>query len=176
MLEQLRFHGLRYRLGLAICSELRQIANAALNAGIYSLSIVDAALDAEERLGEIGPAFEKALSELAVTLPESREECCWEALRHYIKQIANKEVKPLTGLGGVMEVYMGCLQLFEHSKHYVGDSHDIHELIGAYWGYDDLFERPQEITYNELAGEEAVLALDVDVVESCRAWLSKHAV
>lgn len=72
MLEQLRFHGLRYRLGLATCSELRHIADAAL--------------------------------------------------------------------------------------------------------YDLLFERPQEITYRELAGEAACLELNADVINTCKIWLNKHAV
>ena len=175
MLVQLRFHGLRYRLGLATWLELRQVADAALNAGIYSPSLVDAALDAERNLWEIGSAFEKALIELGLALPESQEECCWKVLTHYINQIANKEVKPLTGLKGVMEVYRVC-QLYERSKDYVGDSHGIHELIGAYWGYDEIFERPQEVTYENLSGEKAVLALDAEVIEMSRVWLREYSV
>ncbi|MEM8543927.1 MAG: hypothetical protein AAGF66_08050 [Cyanobacteria bacterium P01_H01_bin.119] len=175
MLTQLRFHGLRHRLGLATCSELRQIADSALEAGIYSPSLVDAALDAEEELWEIGTAFEKALTELGITLPTSQEECCWEILSHHIEQIANKEVEPLKGLEELMKVYRGC-QIHEQSKDYVGDSHDIHYLVGAYWGYDELFERPQEITYKELKAEAAFLELDADVINMCKVWLGKHAV
>ncbi|MBD2038337.1 hypothetical protein H6F76_25625 [Leptolyngbya sp. FACHB-321] len=173
MLGQLRFYGLRYRLGLATSYELRQIADSALNAGLYSPSILDAALDAEERLEEVGTAFEKALNELSVTLPESREECCWEILRHSIKQIASQEVKPFTGLKEIIEVYYGCQDVI-HSNYYVGDSYDIHYLIGAYWGCVELFERPQEVTYKELAGKEAILAFGIDVVGNCKSWLDKH--
>lgn len=173
MLVQLRFHGLRYRLGLATSSELRQVANSALNTGIYSHSLADAALDTEERLEEIGAAFEKALVELSITLPESREECCWEVLRYYIKQIASQEINPFAGLRGIIEVYYGLTDVI-HSNHYVGDSYDIHYLIGAYWGCVELFERPQEITYKELEGEKAVLALGVNVIENCQGWLNKY--
>ena len=175
MLTQLRFHGLRHRLGLATCSELRQIADSALEEEVYSPSLVDAALDAKEELWEIGTAFEKALTELEITLPTSQEKCCWEILSYHIEQIANEEVKPLTGLEGLMEVYRGC-QLQEQSKDYAGDSHDIHYLVGAYWGYDELFERPQEITYHKLTGEAAFLELDADVISMCKVWLGKHAV
>ena len=175
MLSQLKFHGLRYRLGLATCSELRQTADAALNAEIYSPSLVDAALDAEECLWEIGAAFEQALDELGLMLSETRHECCWEVLRYCITQIANQGIEPLTGLNGVMEVYRGC-QLYGQSRHYVGDSHDIHELVGAYWSYGELLERPEEITHDGLAGEEAILALNADVIEMCKVWLGKHAV
>ena len=171
ILEQLRFHGLRFRLGLANCSELRQVADAALNAGIYSPSLVDAALDAEAWLWEIGIAFQKALSELSITLPDSKEECCWEVLRYHIEQIASQEIEPFTGLQGIMQVYYGCRDLIQ-SNHSVGDSHDIHELVGAYWSYDDLIEGPQEI----LTDEDTCLELDQAVVEICQAWLNKHSV
>ena len=163
-LEWLRFHGLRFRLGLANCSELRQVADAALNAGIYSPSLVDAALDAEEWLWEIGIAFQKALSELSITLSDSKEECCWEVLRYHIGQIASQEVEPFAGLKGIMQVYYGCQDLIQ-SDRYIGDSHDIHELIGAYWGYDDLIEGNQEIKTDQ----DKCIELDQAVVEICRA-------
>lgn len=166
----MRLHGLRYRLGLATWFELREAADTALNAGIYSPSLVDAALDADECLWEIGTAFEKALHELGLTLPESQEECCWEVLKHYIEQIENEEVEPVLGLKGVMEVYQGC-QLYDCSQYYAGDSHNIHELIGAYWSYHDLLEGYRN--FDELKDKGALLALDANVIESCKTWLSK---
>lgn len=173
MVSQLRFQGLRYRLGLANCIELRQTANEALDAGIYTPSLVDAALDVDERLYEIGAAFEKALAELEIVLPDSKEECCWALLHHHVNQIESGVTKPQPGLKGVMEVYYGC-NLYEQSTDYVGDSHDLSELIGAYWGYNDLFKRPQEVTYNDLSGEDAVSAFDSYVVVSCKIWLETH--
>ncbi len=171
-ISQLVFNGLRYRLGLTTCLELRQIADATLNAGIYSPSLVEAALDAEESLDKIGIAFEKALGELGLTLPNSQHECIWALLRHYIRQIADRDVEPITGLKGIMEVYWSC-QLFEQSKDYVGDSHDIHKLIGAYWEYGEIWERSQNATYCKLP-QEAISALDIIVIEDCRAWLNQH--
>ncbi len=173
MFSQLRFQGLRYRLGLAKWMELRLTSDEALDAGIYTPSLVDAALDADEWLHEIGAAFEKALQELEIVLPDSQEGCCWALLHHYISQIESGVVKPQLGLKGVMEVYYGC-NLYDRSTDYVGDSHDLSELIGAYWGYDDLLERPQYVTYNDLSGEEAVSAFDEYAVASCKTWLEKH--
>ena len=171
IVSYLVFNGLRYRLSLATCLELRQSADATLNAGIYSPSLVEAALDAEERLDRIGMAFEKALGELGLTLPNSQEECIWALLRHHIRQIADRDVKPVTGLKGIMEVYWNC-QLFEQSKNYVGDSHDVHKLIGAYWEYDEIFERSQNANYCKLS--QAISALDTTAVEECKVWLCKH--
>ncbi len=168
MLSQLRFQGLRYRLGFAKWSELRQVADAALNADIYTPSLVDAALDAGEWLHEIGPALEKALEALKITLPKSEDDCCWALLQCYISQIAGELTTPRAGLDGVMEVYDGC-NLYDRSIGYVGDSHDIHELIGAYWEYDDL------PTHNDLCGADAIAALDQRVVSLCARWLERHA-
>jgi hypothetical protein len=84
MLSQLRFQGLCHRLGLAKWPELRQVADEALNAEIYTPSLVDAAFDANEWLHEIGEAFEKALKALDIHLPKSKEECCWSLLHYYI--------------------------------------------------------------------------------------------
>jgi inactivated superfamily I helicase len=64
MLFQLKLHGLRYRLNLANRDELRLAAFTALNAGTCTPSLLEAALDAEDRLDEIGSAFEKTLQEL----------------------------------------------------------------------------------------------------------------
>jgi hypothetical protein len=172
-MSQLRFQGLRYRLGLASCLALRQAADAALNAGIYSPSLVDAALDADEHLSEIGSAFEKALDELAIRLPETLEDCCWALLQCHISQIASGETTVKAGLAGIMEVYYGC-NLYEQSNHYVGDSYDIHYLIGDYWGFDELIDVPG-VTYKEMSGQDASAALEADVVIECKAWLNKHA-
>jgi hypothetical protein len=173
MLSQLRFQGLRHRLGLAEWPELRQVADEALNAEIYTPSLVDAAFDANEWLYEIGAAFEKALKALEIYIPESKEECCWSLLHYHISQIESGVVQPQTGLKGVMEAFYGC-KLFDQSTNYVGDSHDIEAFICAYWGYDDLLERPQEVTYNDIAGEAAFLELDAYVLVSCKDWIEHH--
>ena len=158
MFSQLMSQGLRYRLGLAKWMELRQIADEALDAEIYAPSLVDAALDADEWLHEIGAAFEKALVELGIALPNSQEECCWALLHHYISQIESRATKPQPGLEGVMEVYYGC-KLYDRDTNYVGDSHDLSLLIGAYWGYDDLLERPEYVTYNDIKWRRGCLSI-----------------
>jgi hypothetical protein len=199
MLSQLRFQGLRHRLGFAKWPELRQVADEALNADIYTPSLVDAALDAGEWLHEIGAALEKALEELKITLPQSEDGCCWALLHHHVSQIETGLITPWAGLKGVMEVYYGC-RLYDRSTDYVGDSHNICELIGVYWQYDELLECREELTYKDPSGAVvttgvvgtadsddfkhrnlskedlvALLELDRSVVEICKLWLERNA-
>jgi uncharacterized protein (DUF433 family) len=169
--SQLALQGVRDSSGLAFPHELQQAANAALNVGLYSPSLADAAVFLEERLSDISPAFQLALRELHITIPESREDRCWMLLRYYIGQIANRHVSPHEGLAPLMnDVYFG-FGLYEQSTNYVGDSHDIQELVGAYY---DLLERPHEVSYNGLYGRAAVDAFDASVVAQCVSWLDRH--
>jgi hypothetical protein len=150
MLFQLKLHGLRYRLNLANRDELRLAAFTALNAGICTPSLLEAALDAEDRLDEIGSAFEKTLQELGITLPASREDCCWAMLRYYINQIAKVD-KSLLWDKNLTDVVEVCL------RSEASDVYEIYALCDAARGYDF-----------DLRGER------LDVVEYCKAWLERH--
>jgi hypothetical protein len=173
MFDKLKFHGSRYRLNLATCTELRKVADEALNAGLYSPTLVDAALDAKDNLFEIGPAFMDALAELEVAVPESIEECIWAVLKYSAQQIVTLAVTPEVGLASIMEVYRGC-NLYERSQNFVGDSHDVQNLVGAYWEYDEVWERYFGAESSE--GQGQARDLDKEVIENCQVWLSKHDV
>ena len=176
ILSQLALQGVRNFMGLARSPELRQAANTALNIGIYSPSLADTAVFLEERLSDIGPAFEQALRELQIAIPQSRDNCCWILLRHYIGQIANRHVSPRDGLRSLMEDVYFRFDLHEQAIKYVGDSHGIEYLISAFYGYDDLLERPHEVSCDGLFGRAALDALDAHVVAECISWLERHHV
>ena len=173
MFDKLRFYGSRYRLNLSTCTELRQVADEALNAGFYSSPLVDAALDANNVLWEVGPAFMAALAELEVVIPESTEECIWIVLHYPTQQIATLAVEPEVGLASIMEVYRGC-NLYDRSQNFVGDSHDVQNLIGAYWEYDEILERYVGADFQE--GQRQARDLDKDVIGRCQIWLNKHTI
>ncbi len=88
MEKQLKIFGILHKLNLATWSELRQIADKALNQGIYAPALVDAALDADAEIYYIGMAFMKALSELEISILQYKNQCLWLALQHYIKALA----------------------------------------------------------------------------------------
>ena len=176
MFDKLKFYGSRYRLNLATCAELRKVADEALNAGHYSSALVDAALDAENVLWEIGPAFMAALAELEVIVPESTEECIWVVLRYSIQQIVTLAVEPEVGLASIMEVDTDY-DLYERSQNFVGDSYDVQNLIEAYWeywDYHDIWERLVGAEFQE--GHKQPRDLDKEVVGRCQDWLSKHTI
>ena len=139
MEKQLKIFGILHKLNLATWSELRQIADKALNQGIYAPALVDTALDADAEIYYIGMAFMKALSELEISIPQSKNQCLWLALQHYIKAIAMEKLTPYKGLSEIMTIFYGC-KLYDKSRNYVGDSHDIHHFIGYFWTYNELQE------------------------------------
>jgi hypothetical protein len=60
------------------------------------------------------------------------------------------------------------------SKKYVWDSHGLEHLIGAYWSFDELESRPDEVSFRGLYGNAAVKALEQHMVELAEDWLRKH--
>jgi hypothetical protein len=58
---------------------------------------------------------------------------------------------------------------------YVGESRDLQPLIGAYWSYSELRERPTELSIDGRFGDEAVALLDKQVIGFARDWLERHA-
>lgn len=56
----------------------------------------------------------------------------------------------------------------------VGDSHGIEHLMGAYYGYDDLDERPDEVSFEGRYGADAIAALDDDIRRLAAEWLDAH--
>lgn len=159
MLSQLEFHVIRYRLGLASSSELRQVAKTAIDLGTYSPSLVDAAFDAEERLAEIGSAFEKALQELGMAFPESEDDCRWALLRYHISQIANGVANGETeNIHDVLEeiMYISNFEKWEDGVY------DLYSIYHAVHKDDDYY----------YSGDSDDYLMDIFV--SCKAWLSRH--
>jgi hypothetical protein len=126
--------------------ELREIADAVLDQGFYSPVIGELATMRHPVMANAGPLFERALQELHTEMP-SREDAVWILLRHHIGRIASRDVSPREGLRFVVDVYY-LTDLYDKSREYVGDSHGIQQLIGYFWGYDDLEERPREVSFD----------------------------
>ena len=57
----------------------------------------------------------------------------------------------------MQEVYWPHISKIPDTK-YVGDSVGLEHLIGAYWGYDDLTGRPQEVSFEGKYGPKAIAA------------------
>jgi hypothetical protein len=159
MFSQLELSVLRYRLGLATSLELRQVAKTAIDFGIYSSSLVEAAFDAEERFVEIGSALVKALQELGLTtFPESEDDCRWLLLRYHISQIAKgEEQNEFTAI----EEMMDFCNLYDRED----DVYDLYSIYDAV--HIESLNYPQNLMLNSDDWR-------FGVVESCKAWLRRH--
>jgi hypothetical protein len=165
----------RYVLGVLPSWELPRIADAALERDIYSLSLGELATWIRPVMADAGPLFEKALRELGMPLPSS-DEAAWTLLRHHIGRVASGQMSPREGLRAVLRDVYYPAGLDGRTQQYAGDSHDIHGLISYYYGYDDLAERPTEVSFEGRHGADAVRALDAEIVRLAREWGARHGV
>jgi hypothetical protein len=169
---ELKISAARYALGDLPSWEMPVLANAMLDGGMHSAAVVELATLRHATMADAGPLFERALAEVAIDLP-SEQDAVWILLRHYLKRIATGEVRGKDGLKPVMDLY-DLAGLHEKTLEYAGDSHGLHHLVGAYSGYDDLYERPTEVSVEGLTGAAAVDALDKNVARLAREWSEQH--
>ena len=57
---------------------------------------------------------------------------------------------------------------------YVGEEYGVAQLIGYFYGYDDLEERPAEVSFDGRYGAEAIASLDAEVIRLAKAWLTSR--
>ena len=168
----IRHFAVRYRLGLQDTESLVRAADSLLADGhtvpaVIELSILDSPV-----MAEAAPVFERVCAELGVTIP-NKVEAVDELLRTYLESIASGARPPREGLAAIMrEVYFPHMA-GEPCKRYVGDSHGMEHLIGAYWAYDDLTERP-ECSWDGKHGAEAITSWEQSVRQYARDWLEKY--
>ena len=164
----------KFALGIIQSWELPPIADAALNRGQYSDSLVELASLRGAIMSDAGPLFEASMAELKINAP-SEDTAIQTVLTHYIQLIADETSSPYDGLHKMMQdVYYGA-DLYEKTNEYTGDSHGIQHLVGAYYGYDDLRERPHEVSFEDKYGDAAIGALDAHVIELAKEWLTQNA-
>jgi hypothetical protein len=99
------------------------------------------------------------------------EDATKRAIAAALTRLTTGVVSPRQGLREMVAAYLAG----SHSKigqKYVGSRYGIDQLYGYAFGYDDLEERPSEVSFEGLFGAEAVRALDAEVMRLATAWLS----
>lgn len=163
----------RYRLGLEDTESLIRAANSLLADGHTEPAIIELSLLESPIMTEAAPIFKRACAQLGVKIPDERE-AITEVLRGLVEAIASGSLSPRTGLELVMqEVYWPHVSK-ERDAQYVGDSVGLEHLIGAYWGYDDLTGRPQEVSFDGKYGPKAIAAWEQYVRQQARNWLQRY--
>ncbi|MEZ6006495.1 MAG: hypothetical protein R3F05_01825 [Planctomycetota bacterium] len=150
----------RYRLGTLISQEVPDFAKRCMGVGPYSSDLDEIAASSYPVMSEVGPALERILSDQGVALP-SREAAIRVLLREDVGAIAEGRIAPREGMARVERLYHQA-DLGTQTKEYVGDSHDLHRLLGNYYAYDDVSR-----------ASDAVV-LDRAIVQEAQAWMETH--
>ena len=173
-LSDLELAAARYAIGTLQSLEMSRLADAALRAGVvYPATTVLGTLESPT-IGDAQPLFLEWLDEMGMQVPD-KDAAVWTILGHMMRRIATKEVPAREGLARVIEEGLHDADIFSKTRKYVGDSHGIHHLVGAYHAYDDLDERPDEVSFAGKYGQEAIAALDEDIVRLAGQWCRDHA-
>ncbi len=150
--------------------EVRELADRLLNAGVDNDHLVTIYLaDADDR-NTIVPAFERFLQSCNIAIPD-RDAAVWGVLQYHIALIAHRAGNPRDLCRKMVEdVY------YEYEfkcNEYAGDSHGIHHLLGIFYGFDDLMDRPNDVSVNGKYGADAVTELESELVKSATEWLDE---
>ena len=89
-----------------------------------------------------------------------------------LQRIASGFVAPRAGLAELVDLHLR--QPDPEGVRYVGEEYGVAQLIGYFYGYDDLEERPAEVSFAGLHGRQAMAALDAEVVRLALAWLAER--
>lgn len=164
----------RYRLGLQDPESLVRAADSLLAEGHTEPAVIELSILESPIMADVAPLFERVCAELGVMIP-SKDGAIDDLLRSYLESIAAGTIPAHDGLSAIMrEVYFPHFAS-EPCKKYVGDSRDMEHLIGAYWAYDDLTDRPRECSWDGKYGAEAIASWEQSVRQHARDWLAKHA-
>lgn len=153
--------------------ELQKLAIGLIECGYDHPQLHDLAWEPVTTRAEAEGQFDMAATALGLSLP-SRSQAVELLVHYHASQIAAGQCEPEEGLVRMMrDAYWP-----EVSKHassvYVGDSHDMHDLIGAYWSYDDLYDDPDTVGYSGLYGNAAIHAFGDEVRRMATDWLTRH--
>lgn len=168
--EQLTFEAAKYIFGRSNIDKMREIINSLVKNGVYYDTFYDVLYPDNYVIDVIGPAFERSLRSLGITIPDY-EGSVWIIIHYYLQRIVSGETDPYEGLYELMlEVYWDY-DFYSKTNNYLGDSHGIQDLVGLYWGYDDFMERSAEVSLNGKYGDEAVEELKKEIFAEAQKWV-----
>ncbi len=154
MKHSLYYQAAKHTMGRLHSDAIKATIHALVDEGFYLDEFLDA-LDAKRpRMDEVEPALLAALRHYGITVP-SREQAVWQLLEFHLQRIASGADDPLDGLGKLMADVYWDYDFHTPTKEWLGDSHGIEQLIGLFWGADDLREEPEAVSWNGKLGDAA---------------------
>jgi hypothetical protein len=167
-LARLRLAAARHALGLFTSEALRQVADEALDRGVYSHSLGELATTRHPILSEVGPLFEAALKELGVPLP-SAEAAARSLTQRYLADIAEGACTPLDGLRRFATECYGPLE-HEPFGGRLADSWGWPGLLGPFHEAKYLMTLIDDGYLDQEEGEQALAKLGARALELASRW------
>jgi len=116
--------------------------------------------------------FLAALGELGLVLPDL-DESNWIVIREHMTRIANGTVEPAAGVREMLrevdwELLGGSVGQF------LGEPYEVQQMIGLYYGIDDLLDRPHEVSLDGVYGEAAIPLVEGYMRAEAVEWLDRN--
>ncbi len=116
-----------YVLGKLISADLPGIAENALSQGADTPSLRILAGEQNPIMAEVGPLFEKCLSEMNVPKPD-KDAAAFEVSRFYARKIVRKELTPYIGARAIWWKVANEVKKRSILRHFIGAASEIEEF------------------------------------------------
>jgi hypothetical protein len=158
-IDDLRVAAARHALGVLRGEEVVDLARRAALAGQVWEPVCELATvrDPYPAMRELAEPLEAWLAEAGVGLPDP-DTAMWRVIRWHLAAIATGATAPHEGVVGLMHDVLH--HLWDRPGACVGESHDVGDLVGVYYAYDDFPE-----------GRDGHDALARSLAQ---AWLARH--
>ncbi len=166
-----------WRAGLLLPEEIGILASKWLEQGEDkdSPEIAAIALDPPNSLSAVGPAFEAALAEMSVDLP-NLDQPVLVALELYLRAIIESSVPPMAGMAAIDELYRdrdGTTRCHpnrasDDSQTYLGDELGLEYLYTWYRELQDAEDGSTLFYYNELPREQQIAKFEEELVSEAK--------
>ncbi|MCX6927519.1 MAG: hypothetical protein NT154_30580 [Verrucomicrobia bacterium] len=163
----------RYRLGLLHTDSLITVADALLEEGRDTSAVIELSMLESPIMHDAAPLFERLCTEAGVRIP-TKDQAVSDLLRFHMEALASGARPAREGLQIIMEEIYWPYLASEPCKEYVGDKWGLQHLIGAYWGYDELPEFPQDASSGGKYGFEAIAQWQQFVRQQAQEWLQNQ--
>lgn len=171
MPHSLHYQAAKLAMGKLNADEIKATILGLVDGGFYLDDFLDALDNSRPRLDEVLPGLLAAFSHHGIVVPD-KEQAVWILIEHHLKAIAAGESDPLEELSKLIADVYWDYDFHTPTKEYLGDSHGIEHLVGAYWEADERRENAEEGSPSAAASAEEWAALKKQVVLQSKRWLA----
>lgn len=171
MEPSLHYQAAKLAMGTLHADAIKATIHALVDEGVFLVEILDAMDARRPRIDEVEPALLAAFKHYGIVVP-NKELAVWQLLEFHLLRITDGTDDPLDGLRRMMADVYWDYDFHTPTKKWLGDSHGIEQLVGIFWGADDLRERPEDMSWNGKQGEAAWSELKRQIVVDAEKWLT----